>query len=167
MNMQVAKNTVVTLDYSVTDVDGELVDAGQEPLVYLHGGYDDIFPMIEEAMHGKKIGESVTIKMQPDDAFGEYDAALVQLEPRSQFPQELQVGMQFEGVPEGAEGDEEDDVLIYRVTEIADDKVVLDGNHPLAGMALVFTCTVTDVRPATADEISHGHTHDDDCDEDD
>jgi len=167
MNMQVAKNTVVTLDYSVTDVDGELVDAGQEPLVYLHGGYDDIFPMIEEAMHGKKIGESVTIKMQPDDAFGEYDAALVQLEPRSQFPQELQVGMQFEGVPEDAEGDEEDDVLIYRVTEIADDKVVLDGNHPLAGMALVFTCTVTDVRPATADEISHGHTHDDDCDEDD
>ena len=167
MNMQVAKNTVVTLDYSVTDVDGELVDAGQEPLVYLHGGYDDIFPMIEEAVHGKKIGESVTIKMQPDDAFGEYDAALVQLEPRSQFPQELQVGMQFEGVPEGAEGDEEDDVLIYRVTEIADDKVVLDGNHPLAGMALVFTCTVTDVRPATADEISHGHTHDDDCDEDD
>jgi FKBP-type peptidyl-prolyl cis-trans isomerase SlyD len=167
MNMQVAKNTVVTLDYSVTDVDGELVDAGQEPLVYLHGGYDDIFPMIEEAMHGKKIGESVTIKMQPDDAFGEYDAALVQLEPRSQFPQELQVGMQFEGVPEGADGDEEDDVLIYRVTEIADDKVVLDGNHPLAGMALVFTCTVTDVRPATADEISHGHTHDDDCDEDD
>jgi len=167
MNMQVAKNTVVTLDYSVTDVDGELVDAGQEPLVYLHGGYDDIFPMIEEAMHGKKIGESVTIKMQPDDAFGEYDAALVQLEPRSQFPQEVQVGMQFEGVPEGAEGDEEDDVLIYRVTEIADDKVVLDGNHPLAGMALVFTCTVTDVRPATADEISHGHTHDDDCDEDD
>jgi FKBP-type peptidyl-prolyl cis-trans isomerase SlyD len=167
MNMQVAKNTVVTLDYSVTDVDGELVDAGQEPLVYLHGGYDDIFPMIEEAMHGKKIGESVTIKMQPDDAFGEYDAALVQLEPRSQFPQEVQVGMQFEGVPEGAEGDEEDDVLIYRVTEIADDKVVLDGNHPLAGMALVFTCTVTDVRPATAEEISHGHTHDDDCDEDD
>lgn len=96
MNMQVAKNTVVTLDYSVTDVDGELVDAGQEPLVYLHGGYDDIFPMIEEAMHGKKIGESVTIKMQPDDAFGEYDAALVQLEPRSQFPQELQVGIKLD-----------------------------------------------------------------------
>ena len=166
MNMQVAKNTVVTLDYSVTDVDGELVDAGQEPLVYLHGGYDDIFPMIEEAMHGKKIGESVTIKMQPDDAFGEYDAALVQLEPRSQFPQELQVGMQFEGVPEGAEGDEEDDVLIYRVTEIADDKVVLDGNHPLAGMALIFTCTVTAIRPASAEELEHGHVHsgDDDCD---
>ena len=168
MNMQVAKNTVVTLDYSVTDIDGELVDAGQEPLVYLHGGYDDIFPMIEEAMHGKAVGESMVVKMQPEDAFGEYDADLVQLEERSQFPVELQVGMQFEGVPEGADGDEDDDeVLIYRVTEIADDKVVLDGNHPLAGMALVFTCTVTDIRPATAEEISHGHTHDDTCDDDD
>ncbi len=168
MNMQVAKNTVVTLDYSVADFEGVLVDAGQEPLVYLHGGYDDIFPLIEEAVQGKKIGESVIVKMQPDDAFGEYDAALVQVEPRSQFPQELQVGMQFEGVPEGADDDDEDeDVLIYRVTEMADDKVVLDGNHPLAGMALVFTCTVTGVRPATAEEISHGHTHDGDCEDDD
>jgi FKBP-type peptidyl-prolyl cis-trans isomerase SlyD len=164
MNMQVAKNTVVTLDYSVSDPDGELVDAGQEPLVYLHGGYDDIFPMIEEAVQGKKIGESVVVKMQPDDAFGEYDAELVQMEPRSAFPKELQVGMQFEGVPEGSD---DDDILIYRVTEIADDKVMLDGNHPLAGMALVFTCTVTAVRPASAEEIEHGHFHDGDCDHDD
>lgn len=164
MNMQVAKNTVVTLDYSVVDFEGELVDAGQEPLVYLHGGYDDIFPMIEEAVQGKRIGESVTVKMQPDDAFGEYDAALVQVEPRAQFPDELQVGMQFEGVPEG--DDDDDDVLIYRVTEMAGDKVVLDGNHPLAGMALVFTCTVTNVRPATAEEIRHGHTHDGVCGDD-
>ncbi|EXI67646.1 MAG: FKBP-type peptidyl-prolyl cis-trans isomerase SlyD [Candidatus Accumulibacter adjunctus] len=167
MNMQVAKNTVVTLDYSVTDFEGELVDAGQEPLVYLHGGYDDIFPMIEEAVHGKRIGESVVVRMQPDDAFGEYDATLVQLEPRSQFPDELQVGMQFEGIPEGGDEDDDEDVLIYRVTEIAADKVVLDGNHPLAGMALIFTCTVTAVRPATADEIRHGHTHDDDQDDED
>ncbi|MEF8726957.1 MAG: peptidylprolyl isomerase [Accumulibacter sp.] len=165
--MQVAKNTVVTLDYSVTDFEGELVDAGQEPLVYLHGGYDDIFPMIEEAVHGKRIGESVVVRMQPDDAFGEYDATLVQLEPRSQFPDELQVGMQFEGIPEGGDEDDDEDVLIYRVTEIAADKVVLDGNHPLAGMALIFTCTVTAVRPATADEIRHGHTHDDDQDDED
>jgi FKBP-type peptidyl-prolyl cis-trans isomerase SlyD len=165
MNMQVAKNTVVTLDYSVADPDGELVDAGQEPLVYLHGGYDDIFPMIEEAVQGKKIGESVVVKMQPDDAFGEYDAELVQMEPRSAFPKELEVGMQFEGVPEGSD---DDDILIYRVTEIADDKVMLDGNHPLAGMALVFTCTVTAVRLASAEEIEHGHFHGDgDCDHDD
>ena len=165
MSMQVAKNTVVTLDYSVTDPDGELVDAGQEPIVYLHGGYDDIFPMIEEAVHGKKIGESVTVKMQPDDAFGEYDAELIQMESRKGFPKELEVGMQFEGVPEGGD---DDDILIYRVTEIADDKVVLDGNHPLAGMALVFTCTVTAIRPASAEEIEHGHVHEEgDCEHDD
>lgn len=163
MNMQVAKNTVVTLDYSVTDPDGVLVDAGKEPLVYLHGGYDDIFPLIEEAVQGKNIGESVTVKMQPDDAFGEYDADLIQIESRGGFPKELQVGMQFEGVPEGGD---DDDILIYRVTEIADDKVVLDGNHPLAGMALVFTCTVTAVRPASPEEIEHGHIHDDDFDHD-
>ena len=165
MNMQVAKNTVVTLDYNVTDPDGELVDAGQEPLVYLHGGYDDIFPMIEEALHGKKVGESVVVKMQPDDAFGEYDAELIQMESRKGFPKELEVGMQFEGVPEGGD---DDDILIYRVTEIADDKVVLDGNHPLAGMALVFTCTVTSIRPASAEEVEHGHVHEDgDCEHDD
>lgn len=166
MSMQVLKNTVVTLDYNVTDPDGELVDPGKDPLVYLHGGYDDIFPMIEEALQGKNIGESVVVKMQPDDAFGEYDAQLVQIESRSSFPKELQVGMQFEGAPEGADDDE---MIIYRVTEIADDKVVLDGNHPLAGMALVFTCTVTAVRPASAAELEHGHVHDaDGCgDEDD
>ena len=162
MNMQVAKNMVVTLDYSVADPDGELVDAGKEPLIYLHGGYDDIFPMIEEALQGKSIGESVVVKMQPDDAFGEYDAELIQVESRKGFPAELQVGMQFEGVPDGGE---DDDILIYRVTEIADDKVVLDGNHPLAGMALVFTCTVTAVRPASAEEIEHGHVHDGECED--
>ena len=164
MNRQVVRNTVVTLDYSVTDPDGELVDAGQEPLIYLHGGYDDIFPMIEEAVQEKKIGESVVVKMQPDDAFGEYDAELIQIEPRTGFPKELQVGMQFEGVPDS---DDDDDIMIYRVAEIADDKVVLDGNHPLAGMALIFTCTVTDVRPASAQEIEHGHIHEGDCEHDD
>jgi len=163
MNRQVVKNTVVTLDYSVRDPEGELVDAGQEPLVYLHGGYDDIFPLIEEAVHEKSVGESVVVKMQPDDAFGEYDAELIQVESRKGFPKELQVGMQFEGIPDSGD---DDDTLIYRVTEIADDKVVLDGNHPLAGMALVFTCTVTAVRPASAEEISHGHLHDGDCEHD-
>jgi FKBP-type peptidyl-prolyl cis-trans isomerase SlyD len=159
--MQVAKNTIVTLDYNVTDPDGELVDAGEQPLIYLHGGHDDIFPAIEEALQGKKIGETVVVKMQPDEAFGEYDAELIEIEPRKDFPRELQVGMQFEGLPEGEP--EEEDALIYRVTEITDDEVVLDGNHPLAGMALVFTCTVTAVRPASAEEIAHGHSHEKDC----
>ena len=163
MNMQVAKNTVVTLDYNVKDPDGVLVDAGQEPLVYLHGGFDDIFPKIEEALQDKKVGEAVVVKLQPDEAFGEYDADLIQVEPRKTFPKELEVGMQFEGLPESGD---EDDAIIYRVTEIADDKVVLDGNHPLAGMALVFTCTVTGVRPASAEELEHGHVHDGECEDD-
>lgn len=163
MNAQVARNTVVTLDYHVTDPDGEVVDEGREQLVYLHGGYDDIFPKIEEALQGKKVGESIQVKLQPDEAFGDYDAELVQIESRKDFPKELQVGMQFEGAPEGAD---EDDFVIYRVTDIADDKVVLDGNHPLAGMALVFTCTVTSIRPASAEEVEHGHVHSEDDEED-
>ena len=158
MNMQVAKNTVVTLDYNVKDPDAVLVDAGQEPLVYLHGGFDDIFPKIEEALQDKKVGEAVVVKLQPDEAFGEYDADLIQVESRKGFPKELEVGMQFEGTPENGD---DDDLLIFRVTEIAEDKVVLDGNHPLAGMALVFTCTVTSVRPASEEEIAHGHVHED------
>ena len=162
MVAQVAKNTVVTLDYNVTDSDGELVDAGKEPLVYLHGGHDDIFPKIEEAVQGKKVGETVKVKLQPEEAFGDYDEELIQIEPRNQFPKELQVGMQFEGGPEGGD---DDDFIIYRVTDIADDKVVLDGNHPLAGMSLIFTCTVTAVRPASAEELAHGHVHSDDRDE--
>ena len=156
MVAQVAKNTVVTLDYNVTDSDGELVDAGKEPLVYLHGGHDDIFPKIEEAVQGKKVGETVKVKLQPEEAFGDYDEELIQIEPRNQFPKELQVGMQFEGGPEGGD---DDDFIIYRVTDIADDKVVLDGNHPLAGMSLIFTCTVTAVRPASDEELAHGHVH--------
>lgn len=156
MNMQVSKNTVVTLDYNVTDSDENVVDEGREPLVYLHGGYDDIFMRIEEALQDKQIGESVQVKLQPDEAFGDYDAELVQMEPRTNFPKETQVGMQFEGGPEGSDDDE---FTIYRVTEIADDKVVLDGNHPLAGMSLLFTCTVTAIRPASPEEIEHGHVH--------
>lgn len=156
MTMQIARNAVVTLEYHVTDPDGEVVDEGREPIIYLHGGYDDIFPKIEEALQGKTVGESVQVKLQPDEAFGEYDASLVQIEPRKDFPKELQVGMQFEGGPEDGE---DEDFVIYRVTDIAADKVVLDGNHPLAGMALVFTCTVSGVRPASAEEVEHGHVH--------
>lgn len=162
MNMQIAKNTVVNLDYNVTDSDGQVVDEGREQLIYLHGGYDDIFPLIEEELHGKGVGETIKVKLQPDEAFGEYDAELVQLEPRKDFPKEIEVGMQFEGGPEDGE---DDDFVIYRVTEIADNKVVLDGNHPLAGMALIFTCTVTAVRPASAEEIEHGHVHGGDDDD--
>ncbi len=153
--MQIATNTVVTLKYHVTDSDGNLVDDGSMPLVYLHGGYDGIFPRLEEALHGKDVGDSLEVKLQPDDAFGEYDAELVAIEPRALFPDNIEVGMQFER----ASDDGDDDGTLYTITDIADDRVVVDGNHPLAGMALVFSCTVADVRQATGDEIAHGHIH--------
>lgn len=155
--MQIAKNTVVTISYRVTDSDGNLVDSGERPIVYLHGGYDGIFPRIEEALQGKSTGDALEVKLQPDDAFGDYDAELVMIEPRSLFPDNIEVGMQFERASET--DDDDDGSELYTITDIAEDKVVVDGNHPLAGLALVFFCTVAEVRPATADEIGHGHVH--------
>lgn len=152
--MNIAKNTVVTLSYRVTDSDGSLVDEGEHPIVYLHGGYDGIFPRLEEALQGKGIGDVLELRLQPEDAFGDYDAELVMIEPRSLFPDNIEVGMQFERATE-----ERDDGELYTITDIAEDKVVVDGNHPLAGMVLVFSCTVSEVRPATAEEIGHGHVH--------
>ncbi len=152
--MQVGKDSVVTLSYRVTDLQGNLVDEGSEPLVYLHGGYGGIFAKIEEALQGKSAGEHFDVKLEPDDAFGDYDAELVMVEPRSLFPENIEVGMQFERATE--EGDDDE---LFTITDIAEDKVVVDGNHPLAGMALMFSCTIADVREASAEEISHGHVH--------
>jgi FKBP-type peptidyl-prolyl cis-trans isomerase SlyD len=152
--MQIIKNTVVTLNYTVTDSDGNLIDDGKNPLVYLHGGYDGIFPIIEEALHGKSTGESFTLKLQPEDAFGDYDEELVMIEDVEQFPENIEVGMAFERV-----GDDGEEDMVYRITDITDGKVVVDGNHPLAGMSLVFDGKVAEVRQATSEEVSHGHVH--------
>lgn len=152
--MEIAKNTVVTLNYTVHDTDGNMVDDGEHPLVYVHGGYDGIFAPIEEALHGKSIGETVKLKLQPEDTFGDYDEGMVMIEERSLFPDNIAVGMSFERVTDGG-----DDEMLYRITDIAEDKVVVDGNHPLAGIALVFDITVAEVRAATSEEISHGHVH--------
>lgn len=159
--MQIGQDTVVTLKYRVTDSDGEVVDAGNMPLNYLHGGYRGIFQNIEQALEGKEVGASIEVKLQPEDAFGEYDADLVTVEPRSLFPENIEVGMQFERAGEGGDGDddEEEEDMLFTITDIANDKVVVDGNHPLAGAALVFACTVIEVRTATPDEVAHGHAH--------
>ena len=152
--MQIAKDTVVTLNYTVHDTDGNVVDNGEHPLVYMHGGYDGIFSPIEEALHGKSVGENLKLKLQPEDTFGEYDEEMVMVEERSLFPDDIEVGMSFERVTDAG-----DDEMLYRITDIAEDKVVVDGNHPLAGVALVFDITVAEVRTATSEEISHGHVH--------
>lgn len=152
--MEILKNTVVTLNYTVTDSEGNLIDDGKDPLVYLHGGYDGIFPLIEETLHGKKTGESFRVKLQPEDAFGDYDEELVLLEDLEQFPENIEVGMAFERV-----GDEGEEDMVFRITDIQEGKVVVDGNHPLAGMALIFDGTVAEVRQASTEEVSHGHVH--------
>jgi FKBP-type peptidyl-prolyl cis-trans isomerase SlyD len=152
MQNEIVKNCVVTLDYTVTDPDGTMIDDGRRPLIYLHGGYDGIFSKLEETLHGKKIGENLKVKLQPEEAFGDYDEKLVAVEDADMFPEDAEVGMAFERVSDAGE-------VLYRITEIADGKVVVDGNHPLAGMALIFDMTVTAVRVATAEELAHGHIH--------
>lgn len=150
--MPITRDTVVTLEYRVTDTGGQVVDPGQTPIVYLHGDYEGIFPKIEAALAGKEVGDSILIRLEPDDAFGDYDAELVELEDAAHFPADLQVGAMFERIAPG--GGEDDELALYRVTDIADGKVVLDGNHPLAGLALNFSGTVAAVRPATAVELT-------------
>jgi FKBP-type peptidyl-prolyl cis-trans isomerase SlyD len=153
--MRIAKDTVVTLSYRVCDADGNIVDEGAEPIIYLHGGYGGLFPRLEATLEGKAEGDEAHVKLQPEDAFGEYDAELVSIEDASLFPENVQVGMQFERVMDG----NQDEAMLFSVTDIADGKVVVDGNHPLAGMALVFDCTVADIRAASPEEIDHGHPH--------
>ncbi|MGB8337353.1 MAG: peptidylprolyl isomerase [Burkholderiales bacterium] len=154
--MQIAKNSVVTIHYELTDAEGNQLEKGDPIMSYVHGGYDGVFPLVEEALHGKTVGDAVSVRMGPDDAFGEYDENLMRVEPRDMFPANVAVGMQFEG---GAEGEDDEDYILYTVTDIADDKVIVDGNHPLAGMTLNFKCTVTEVRQATQEELTHGHVH--------
>lgn len=153
--MQAEKNTVVSIDYEMYGAEGQLLDKTEgEPMVYLHGGYDGIFPLVEEALHGKEAGAKVDITLEPDDAFGEYEAELVRAEDKDVFPAEVEVGMMFE-----ADDPQTGDVLIFRVIEIEDNKVIVDANHPLAGQSLRFVATIKALRPATEEEVSHGHVH--------
>ncbi len=154
--MNIAKDTVVSLHYKLSDAQGNLIEQSSEPMVYLHGGYGNTLPKIESALDGKAVGFQTQIQVEPEDAFGEYDAELVKIEPRNLFPDDLEVGMQFEGSPDGEQHAES---RVFTVTDIEEGKVVLDGNHPLAGMALRFALDVVDVRKASAEEIAHGHVH--------
>jgi FKBP-type peptidyl-prolyl cis-trans isomerase SlyD len=156
MAVPIDAGTVVTLSYEMRDSGGELLDEPGAKVAYLHGGHGALFPKVEAALQGQGPGFEVALSIDPEDAFGEYDPHLLRVEPREAFPEVLQVGMRFEGVP--GEGTPEE-LRIYTVTDIADDKVVVDGNHPLAGERVWFRCVVEEVRPATDDELRHGHAH--------
>jgi FKBP-type peptidyl-prolyl cis-trans isomerase SlyD len=141
----VARDTVVSLKVAMYDAHGSLIKASGEPLSYLHGGYGGMLEALESALEGRLQGESVQAQLEPEQAFGEYDAELLRVEPAERYGQGLQIGMQVE-----------EDRHLYTVTDVAGGKAVLDANHPLAGMALRFHMEITDVRPASREEIARG-----------
>jgi FKBP-type peptidyl-prolyl cis-trans isomerase SlyD len=152
--MQISKNSVVTLNYTMFDDQGTVIDKNHQPIVYLHGGYDNILPAVEAALDGQVVGQVVSVSMGPDEAFGEFDPSLVHEEDVGLFPPDLEVGMMFE-----TRDPETDESAQYRVTAIDAGMVTVDGNHPLAGMSVRFDAEILEVRAATEEEIAHGHVH--------
>ncbi len=156
--MRITKNTVVAIDYTLANDDGQVLDSseGRGPLSYLHGG-GSIILGLEQALDGKQSGDQFEVAIASQDAYGDRNEALQGAIPRDQFdqPEDLEPGMQFQV-------DTETGPMVITVVEITEDAVTVDGNHPLAGMNLNFSVTVREVREATKEEIAHGHPHGDD-----
>ena len=152
--MQVTPQCVVALTWTLKDTLGEVLDELKEPVDFLVGG-DDLLPKIEEALQGHAAGDRLDLHLEPEEAFGDYNEKLVFLEDRNIFPAELDEGMTFEQLPPGAKADADEGTL-YTVTDIYPDHVVIDGNHPLAGIAIRLQLKVEDVREASEDEIGRG-----------
>ena len=143
---------VVSLTWLLSDAQGQQIDELKEPVEFFYGG-DDLLPKVEEALDGQEAGFEAFLHLEPESAFGDYDPDLVCYEERSLFPEEVEPGMQFEGLPEGAATPDMPTDAVYTVTEVYPSHVVLDGNHPLAGIALRLQLKVLDVREATDAEI--------------
>ncbi|WP_455217565.1 FKBP-type peptidyl-prolyl cis-trans isomerase [Kaarinaea lacus] len=155
MSILIGDNCVVSIHYTLTDDSGTVLDSSREgdPLKYLHGA-NNIIPGLENELRGKTTGASMQVTVAPEDAYGPHSPEAIQTVPRSAFEgvDDIQPGMQFQ--TEGPHG-----VQIIVVTEVSDDEVTIDANHPLAGKTLHFDVCVEDVRDATAEEIAHGHVH--------
>ena len=150
--MLIQRPCVVALTWQLADGQNQPIDELPEPVEFFYGG-DDLLPKVEEVLVGQAAGFETHLHLEPEHAFGEYDSALVCFEDRSLFPAEIEPGMQFEGLPEGSATPNMPPDTLFTVTEIYPTHVVLDGNHPLAGMALRLHLKVRDVRDATAEEI--------------
>ena len=153
--MIISSPCVVSLVWRLEDAQGNLVDELNEPMEFLLGG-EDLLPKVEETLLGQGVGFEAHLHLEPEHAFGDYDADLVFFEERDIFPPEVAEGMQFDGPPEGSKTPDLNPDAIYTVTEVYDSHVVLDGNHPLAGLAVRISLKVLDVRPATEEEIEQG-----------
>lgn len=153
--MQIAKNTVVTIDYTLTDDDGDVVDTsqGREPLSYIQG-VGSIIPGLESALEGKSTGDSLEVTIPPEQAYGARQDTLVAQVPRDRFESadQLQPGMQFQTQTESG-------IQVITVVGIDGDTVTVDANHPLAGATLNFAVSIVGVRDATTEELEHGHVH--------
>jgi FKBP-type peptidyl-prolyl cis-trans isomerase SlyD len=156
--MEISQQCVVALTWTLKDTLGEVLDVLDEPVEFLIGGRD-LLPPIEEALQGHAAGATVQLQIEPEQAFGDFNDQLLFLEPRGLFPPELQEGLTMEGsaLPAGCNPDAPKDTL-YTVTDIYPEHVVLDGNHPLAGIAIRITIKVESVREATEEEIGQGST---------
>lgn len=159
--MQAAPDTVVTLTWRLTDAQNEQIAIDPDGTDFYVGGAD-LLPALSRELIGKEVGASGHLQIEPHDAFGDYDPELLRVEDRRLFPDVLEPGLQFEHLPAGCAPGA--DGAIYVVTDIADDKVVLDGNHPLAGMALRVQYTITEIRAPDPDELEAQSAHLDDVD---
>jgi FKBP-type peptidyl-prolyl cis-trans isomerase SlyD len=153
--MQIAKDKVVGIHYTLRSTEGETLDSsqGRDPLFYIHGN-GQLVPGLEEALEGKDEGEKLRVSVPPEKGYGEYNQGLIQTVARSQFQQDMDIqpGMQFQAQSQAGP-------IIVTVTEVKDDQVTIDGNHVLAGKTLDFEIEVTKVREATSEEMAHGHVH--------
>lgn len=153
--MQVTRPCVVSLRWRLEDAQGQLIDELTEPMEFLHGG-DDLFAKVEAALDGQQVGFETSLALQPDEAFGDYNSDLVCFEASNLFPEGVEPGLQIEGLPQGAASENMPADVIYTVTEVYPQHVVLDGNHPLAGIGLRMHLTLLDVRAATEAEVEAG-----------
>lgn len=157
--MLITAPCVVTLTWRLEDALGSLIDELPDPIEFFFGG-DDLLEKVEQALVDQETGFRTRLHLEPEHAFGDYDAELVFFEDRAIFPEGIEVGMPFETLPEGCKTASLRSDAIYTVTELYPTHVVLDGNHPLAGIALRLDLTVRDVRAATAEEIERGSVGD-------
>lgn len=157
--MQIADNTAVSIHYTLTNDDGEVLDSsiGREALVYLHGS-GNIISGLENELKGKTVGDKFNVRIAAQDAYGEFADEMIQVISRSMFEgiDNIEVGMQFHADVNYGTG-------VVTVVDIDGDNITIDGNHPLAGQALTFDVEVIDIRPATKEEMSHGHIHGEGC----
>lgn len=154
--MEITKHAVVTIDYELKDDDGNIIDSseGSDPLAYLHGA-KNIIEGLEKALDGKKAGDAVSVAISPEEGYGVREDNRIQEVPKDMFEDQSQVKVGEQFMAQGPEGEQ----LTVTITEVTDDKVVVDGNHPLAGKNLNFEVEIKEVREATAEELEHGHVH--------